>query len=44
MNEYLYEMIKDFPDDEFEIVWKKNRNFRKNESESGEIEDEVLCL
>lgn len=42
MNEYLYEMIKDYPDDEFEIIWTRNKVKRTSESE--EIEDEVLCM
>lgn len=41
MNEYLYEMIKDFPDDEFEIIWKKNRVIRNSEEVE---EDEILCM
>lgn len=39
MNEYLYEMIKDLPDDEFSTIWFKHK-VRKSEGE----EDEILCM
>ena len=41
MNEYLYEMIKDFPDDEFKVIWNKNKAKRNSEEVE---EDEILCM
>ena len=44
MNEYLFDMINELSDEEFNEIWNKHKIHRKNESESGEIDDEVLCM
>ena len=44
MNEYLYEMMNDMPDDEFKVIWRKYTKVKRQGEREEEYEDEVLCL
>lgn len=44
MNEYLYEITIDLPDDEFEVIWNKYTKAKGKSEGEEEYEDELLCL